>query len=90
MEIDENFNLDYGQRIIFKKKTGYKVVEFCRHPDKETLDNIVEIWSYDSRKPKGQSTWIILKDLSDHLRPHIKEYGSPILETFVQKTDKKK
>lgn len=89
MEIDEDFVLPYGERLILSKPSGYSVVEYSRHPDKD-LDNIVEVWKYDSRKgKKGDASWIITKDLYSNVRSHIEEYTVRTLETIPKKTSKK-
>ncbi len=86
MEFTEDFNLELGERLIFKKINGHKTLEFSRHPD-EVLDNIVEFWHYDSRKSKGKSTWIVAKDLHLFISPYAKneEY-----EVILEGTNKKK
>ena len=89
MEIDEDFVLPYGERLILSKPSGYSVVEYSRHPDKD-LDNIVEVWKYDSRKgKKGDASWIITKDLYFNIRSHSEEYTVRTLETIPKKTSKK-
>ena len=88
MEITDDFYLEYGQRLILKKPNGYSIVEFSRHPDKD-LDNIIEKWTYDSRKKsKGESAWIIEKDFLDSVRSKILSYPDVTLETKPKKSNK--
>lgn len=89
MEIDENFVLPYGENLIVSKPTGYSVVEYSRHPDKD-LDNIVIVWKYDRRKgKKGDGSWIIMKDLYSNVRSLGEEFSQRILETIPKKSSKK-
>ncbi len=89
MEIGEDFVLPYGERLILSKPSGYSVVEYSRHPDKD-LDNIVEVWRYDKRKgKKGEASWIITKDLYTNIRSLSEEYSQKTLETIPKKSDKK-
>jgi hypothetical protein len=89
MEINEDFFLDYGQRLILKKPNGYSVLEYARHPDKD-LDNIIEVWQYDSRKKdKGNSSWITEKDLADNISSYKRLYTESVLETLPKKSGKK-
>jgi hypothetical protein len=71
MDLNADFTLDYGETVTMSKPGGFTVIEIKRHPDK-ILDNIVEVWQYDNRKnnskSRGESSWIILKDLPSHLR----------------------
>jgi hypothetical protein len=89
MEIGEDFVLPYGERLILSKPSGYSVVEYSRHSDKD-LDNIVEVWRYDKRKgKKGEASWIITKDLYTNVRSLSEEYTQKTLETITKKSDKK-
>ncbi len=91
MDLNEDFVLDYGITIIMAKPSGFTVMEVSRHPD-PILDNIVEVWSYDKRKKsKGDSGWIVLKDLPSHLR-YYKSLGFTVIssETKDGKKSKKK
>lgn len=94
MDLDEDFVLEYGVTITMSKPKGFTVIEVCRHPD-PILDNIVEVWQYDKRKSgsksKGESGWIVLKDLPSHLR-YYKSLGFTSIssETKDGKKDKKK
>jgi hypothetical protein len=89
MEINEDFFLDYGQRLILKKPSGYSIIEYIRHPDRD-LDNIIEVWHYDSRKKsKGDSVWIIEKDLFNNVNSHKSQYTEAMVETITQKSNKK-
>lgn len=71
MDLKDDFQLNHGDIITMAKPKGFTVIELKRHPD-PILDNIVEVWQYDNRKKttksKGESSWIILKDLPGHLR----------------------
>jgi hypothetical protein len=89
MEIDEDFVLPHGERLILSKSTGYSVVEYSRHPDKD-LDNIVEVWKYDKRKgKKGESSWITLGDLYSNIRSFDESYNQKSMETIPKKSNKK-
>jgi hypothetical protein len=91
MEFDPNFILEYGNKIILRKKLGNKIVEFSRHTDK-ILDNIVELWNYDSKKKnKGKPVWLILKDLPGFLNSYINSGNYEIIseETILNKNTKK-
>jgi hypothetical protein len=89
MEIDEDFVLPYGERLILSKSSGYSVVEYSRHPDKD-LDNIVEVWKYDKRKgKKGESSWITTSDLYGNIRSISESYNQKTIETIPQKSNKK-
>jgi len=67
MELALNFYLDYKQVIFIKKIKGYSIVEIRRHPD-PIMDNIIEVWYYDSRKKlRGESSWITSNDLISHI-----------------------
>jgi hypothetical protein len=88
----EDFQLDYGKVAVLKKVKGTRVVEFSRHPDKEILDNIVEVKTYDSRKnSKAETSWIILKDLHSFMNMYLRdgEYELAIEETKETKKSKK-
>lgn len=88
MEITDDFYLDYGQKLLLRKPSGHFVVEFSRHPDKD-LDNIIEVWSYDSRKnSKGKSSWIIQKDLVGIIRSKMTKYPEALLEAKTKKENK--
>jgi hypothetical protein len=92
MELKEDFHLEYGQTAVLKKVKGTKVVEFSRHPDKEILDNIVLMKSYDSRKKTSvETSWIILKDLFSFMDMHLRdgEYELEIEGTKEPKKSKK-
>ena len=91
MKFDPYFILGYGDKIILRKKSGNKVVEFSRHNDR-ILDNIVELWDYDSKKKnKGKSVWLILKDLPGFLNSYINSGNYEIVseETILNKNTKK-
>jgi len=89
MEIDEDFVLPYGERLTLSKISGYSVIEYSRHPDKD-LDNIIEVWKYDKRKSKkGESSWITTGDLYSNIRSFDESYNQRILETIPKKSDKK-
>jgi hypothetical protein len=89
MEIDEDFVLPYGERLILSKNSGYSVVEYSRHPDKD-LDNIIEVWKYDKRKSKrGESSWITTGDLYSNIRSLDESYNQRTLETIPKKSNKK-
>jgi len=89
MEIDEDFVLPYGERLTLSKVSGYSVVEYSRHPDKD-LDNIIEVWKYDKRKSKrGESSWITTGDLYSNIRSFDESYSQRTLETIPKKSDKK-
>lgn len=89
MEIDEDFVLPYGERLILSKSTGYSVVEYSRHPDKD-LDNIIEVWKYDKRKEKrGESSWITTGDLYSNIRSLGESYNQKSMETIPKKSNKK-
>jgi hypothetical protein len=91
MVFDPNFILEHGSKIILRKKSGNKIVEFSRHSDK-ILDNIVELWDYDSKKKnKGKSVWLILKDLPSFLNSYINSGNYEIIdeETILNKNTKK-
>lgn len=89
MEIDEDFVLPYGEKLILSKPSGYSVVEYSRHPDKD-LDNIIEVWKYDRRKnKKGESSWITTADLYSNIRSFDATYNQRTLETISKKSDKK-
>lgn len=94
MDLNEDFSLNYNEILHMAKPKGFTVIEVCRHSD-PILDNIVEVWQYDKRKngskSKGDSSWIILKDLYSHLR-YYKSLGftSISLETKDGKKSKKK
>ena len=49
MILDENFELFHGDVLKLTKTKGFTVLEFARAQDKD-LDNIIELWRYDSRK----------------------------------------
>lgn len=88
MEIDEDFVLPYGERLILAKSPGYSVVEYSRHPDKD-LDNIVEVWKYDKRKNKrGESSWITTSDLYSNIRSLGESYNQQSTETISKKSNK--
>jgi hypothetical protein len=94
MDLNADFQLNHGEIIIMSKVKGFTVIELKRHTD-PILDNIVEVWQYDNRKKtaksKGESSWIILKDLPCHLR-YYKSLGfnQISLETKDQKKSKTK
>jgi len=89
MEIDEDFVLPYGERLILVKSSGYSVVEYSRHPDKD-LDNIIEVWKYDGRKDKkGKSSWITTSDLYSNIRSLGESYNHQSTETIPKKSNKK-
>jgi hypothetical protein len=88
MEIDENFDLKHDQVLRLKKERGYTVLEFSRPKDKE-LNNIIEFWRYDSRKPKGESSWLTENDFKDHLDNYLSLFPVVSLET-IQKKDNTK
>lgn len=89
MEIDEDFVLPYGERLTLSKTSGYSVVEYSRHTDKD-LDNIIEVWKYDKRKSKkGESSWITTGDLYSNIRSLGESYNQRSLETIPKKSDKK-
>jgi len=89
MEIDEDFVLPYGERLTLSKTSGYSVIEYSRHPDKD-LDNIIEVWKYDKRKSKkGESSWITTGDLYSNIRSLGELYNQSTLETITKKSDKK-
>jgi hypothetical protein len=89
MEIDEDFVLPYGERLTLSKISGYSVIEYSRHPDKD-LDNIIEVWKYDKRKgKKGESSWITTGDLHSNIRSFDESYDQRTLETIPKKSDKK-
>jgi len=89
MEIDEDFVLPYGERLTLSKTSGYSVVEYSRHTDKD-LDNIIEVWKYDKRKSKkGESSWITTEDLYSNIRSLGESYNQRVLETIPKKSDKK-
>jgi hypothetical protein len=67
MKLESDFTLNPGDKILLTKKKGRGVVEFSLHQD-PVLDNIVEMWKYDSNKGKsGKSVWLLLKDLSSFI-----------------------
>ena len=67
MDLPSDFLLGREQKMFIKKIKGYSMVEIKRHPD-PVMDNIIEIWSYDSRKKtKGDSSWVTDKDLLNHI-----------------------
>jgi hypothetical protein len=67
MELESDFTLNPGDKILLTKKKGRGVIEFSLHQD-PVLDNIVEMWKYDSSKGKsGKSVWLLLKDLSSFI-----------------------
>ena len=67
MDLSSDFLLKRNQKILIKKIKGYIIVEMKRHPD-PVMDNIIEIWSYNTRKKiKGDSSWVIDKDLLNHI-----------------------
>lgn len=87
-----NLTLEKGISIILKKTKGNSVIEFKRHDD-PVLDNIVEMWKYDSKKKnKGKSTWIILKDLPGFVDFYLNSCGYMMdsEETIPKKISKKK
>jgi|APGre2960657423_1045063.scaffolds.fasta_scaffold73945_2 hypothetical protein len=89
MEIDEDFVLPYGERLTLSKTSGYSVIEYSRHPDKD-LDNIIEVWKYDKRKSKkGGSSWITTGDLYSNIKSFDESYNQRTLETIPKKSDKK-
>jgi hypothetical protein len=89
MEIDEDFVLPYGERLTLSRISGYSVIEYSRHPDKD-LDNIIEVWKYDKRKgKKGESSWITTGDLCSNVRSFDESYSQRTLETIPKKSDKK-
>ena len=89
MEINEDFVLPYGERLTLSKSSGYSVVEYSRHLDKD-LDNIIEVWKYDKRKSKkGECFWITTEDLYSNIRSLDDSYNQRVLETIPKKSDKK-
>ena len=67
MDLELNFFLRYDQKIFIRKPKGYSIIEIRRHPDL-VMDNILEIWYYDSRKKsRGDSSWVIENDLKNHI-----------------------
>ena len=67
MDLSSDFLLAYDQKLFIRKISGYTIIEIKRHPD-PVMDNIIEVWSYDSRKKiKGDSSWITDKDLLNHI-----------------------
>ncbi len=94
MDLNNDFELNHGDIITMSKTKGFTVIELKRHTD-PILDNIVEVWQYDNRKKtsksKGESSWIILKDLPSHLR-YYKSLGfnQITLETKDEKKSKTK
>lgn len=67
MESGKALSLNPGEKIILTKKNGRLIIEFSLHQD-PILDNIVEMWKYDSKKGKsGKSVWLLLKDLSSFI-----------------------
>lgn len=67
MDLALNFYLEYNQVILIKKIKGYSIIEIRRHSD-PIMDNIIEVWYYDSRKKlRGESSWITLNDLISHI-----------------------
>jgi hypothetical protein len=81
--MDQITNLDYGQILKLKKPGGKIVVEFRRCED-PIMDNMIDVWRYDSKKggSKGKSSWIVDKDLSLYTRMCIKEgYTEIVWET---------
>jgi hypothetical protein len=94
MELNDSFQLDSGDVLLMANAKGFTVIELKRHTS-PILDNIVEVWKYDNRKKtdkfKGESSWIIFKDLPSHLR-YYKSLGfnQISLETKDQKKSKTK
>jgi hypothetical protein len=67
MDLALNFYLESNQVIFIKKIKGYTIVEIRRHSS-PIMDNIIEVWYYDSRKKiKGESAWITDNDLMSHI-----------------------
>ena len=71
MKLENDFTLNPGDKIFLTKKTGRLVLEFSLHED-PILDNIVEMWKYDSKKGKhGKSVWLLSKDLSSFVSVYL-------------------
>lgn len=88
MKLDENFNLSHGDVLKLAKTKGYTVLEFSRAEDEE-MDNIIEFWRYDSRKSKGESSWLTEKDFKSHLPSYLESFPVVNLETKSKKKSKK-
>lgn len=91
MFVNPDIDLPMGSKIVLKKIKGDRILEFSRHPD-PVLDNIVEFWSYQSKKSsKNKSSWILLKDLHLFLGSYLDSGHYEILEgeTIIQKNTKK-
>lgn len=79
-----------GDVLKLSKTKGFTVLEFARAQDKD-LDNIIELWRYDSRKSdKGQSSWLTEKDFQDHLKSYLDSFPVVNLETKSKKIVKNK
>jgi hypothetical protein len=80
--MDQIDNLEYGQILKLKKPGGKIVVEFRRCSD-PVMDNMIDVWRYDSKKgSKGKSSWILCKDLPLYTGMCIKEgYTEIVWET---------
>jgi hypothetical protein len=72
--MDQINGLEYGQILKLRKPGGKIVVEFRRCGD-PVMDNMIDVWRYDSKKggSKGKSSWILLKDLPLYSEMCIKE-----------------
>lgn len=89
MKLDENFELSHGDVLKLSKTKGYTILEFARAEDKD-LDNIIELWRYDSRKSnKGNSSWLTEKDFKEHLPSYLESFPVVNLETKSKKNSKK-
>ena len=89
MELDENFELSHGDVLKLGKTKGFAILEFSRAKDKD-LDNIIEVWRYDSRKSdKGESSWITEKDFKEYLPSYLESFPVVNLETKSNKKSKK-
>jgi len=79
------FNFSMGDVLKLSKTKEFTVLEFARAQDKD-LDNIIELWRYDSRKSdKGQSSWLTEKDFQDHLKSYLDSFPGVNLETKLKK-----
>lgn len=88
MDLDENFELNYGQILKLTKDRGYTILEFSRAEDRD-LNNIIEFWRYDSRKTKGESSWITEDDFKSQLKSYLSKFPIVNLETKPIKNSKK-
>jgi hypothetical protein len=89
MILDENFKLSYGDVLKLTKTKGFTVLEFARAKDTD-LDNIIELWRYDSRKSdKGKSSWLTEKDFQSYLKSYLDSFPVVNLETKSKINSKK-